>query len=198
MGGVPPAASPLWRLPGPESPDLGRGQGPWSSGGRFLFPPSPVSTTGLPAASPSLQIPSSPTTPISSSLLILLSTPRQSDPHSVVLEPMLEISTLGHAAHLAQAQPSNFLLPGTPGSIFVGTTGLGMAVPGLFWLPENRRRLSSEEAVRHLLRCHWICSLVCVPCICFTPVCTAVCVFKSTKHRVLPCVCVLCQRALVV
>lgn len=101
---------------------------------------------------------------------------------------MLEISTLGHA-QLPGSGPT-FQLPTFPtgklGSIFVGITGPGMAVPGLFWFPENTRRPSSEEGVRQLLRHRWIYSCVCVPYVCLMPLCAAVCVFQYTKHCVLP------------
>lgn len=84
---------------------------------------------------------------------------------------MRDFNTGACMAHLAQAQPSNFLLPGKPGG-----TSAGMAVPGLCWLLENRQRPSLEEGVRDLPRHFWIYSPVCVPLCLLCAMCIAVCV----------------------
>lgn len=171
LGRVGCAASLHWRLswPGPWA-----GQEPWSSGGRFLFPTSlphsSVSAMGLFVASPSPETPSSPPH-LSRFLLILLSLL-----FKVVLAPVLEFNTGTCKARLAQAQSSNFPLPGKPGSIFVGTTDPGAAEPARWLLAPGAQRRHGDPLCRH----HWIYSLLCVPCVCLTPVCTAVCVRSST------------------
>lgn len=82
---------------------------------------------------------------------------------------MLETSRWLYMARLAQAQPSNFLLP-TQHSC--GPADLGWAGPAR-WPPENRRRLSLEERPA---RGHWIYSLV------RAPVCIAVCAFGCANE----------------
>lgn len=131
--------------------------------------------------------------PTSFSCLVLFSPP-QTDPKNTIVEPMLDFNAGTCTAYLAQAQPSNFLLPGKPGGPSVGTTiGHSSARPLL--APREQAETVWRRGQRPAQGL-WTYSPVCVPlCLLYASVCSRVCVFKYVNHRahnarLCTCVCV--------